>query len=105
MFQKAELERLQRQKELLVLQSDANRLLLAAGWQRLRSPATWKNEAGNLARRHPIWTAVLAAVAGVLVVKSVRKPGSVLGGIGHLGELASVAFSAWQMFRGRKSEE
>ena len=57
MFQKAELERLQQQKELLLLQSDVHRLLLATDWQRLRSPANWLNEAGNVARRHPVWTA------------------------------------------------
>ena len=57
MLQKAELERLRTQKDLLVLQSDVNRLLLAADWQRLRSPENWLHEAGSLARRHPLWTA------------------------------------------------
>jgi hypothetical protein len=105
MLKKAELERLQREKELLVLQSDANRVLLATGWQRLRSPKNWMNEAGDVASRHPIWTTVLAAAAGSLVVKSLRKSGSVLGGIGRLGELASAALSVWRLFRGKKSEE
>ena len=105
MFQKAELERLQKQKELLVLQSDVNRLLLAADWQRLRSPENWLNEAGNLARRHPIWTAALAAAAGLLVVKAVRKPGAVMGRLGRLGELAATAFSIWNLVRGKKAEE
>ncbi|MDD5141399.1 MAG: hypothetical protein PHY43_14205 [Verrucomicrobiales bacterium] len=105
MFQKAELERLQKQKDLLVQQSDASRLMLAADWQRLRSPENWLNEAGNLARRHPLWTAALAAAAGMLVVKAVRKPGSMFGGLGRLGELASLAFSVWQMIRGRKPGE
>jgi len=105
MFQKAELERLRMRKERLVLQSDAHRRLLVADWQRVRSPERWLHEAGNLARRHPIWTAALAAAAGVLVVKAVRKPGSVLGGIGRLGKLATTAFSVWNLFRRFKSEE
>lgn len=105
MLGKAELERLRMQKDLLVLQSDANRLLLAAEWQRLRSPENWMHEAGNLARRHPLWTAALAAAAGVLVVKAVRKPGSFLGGMGRLGKLASLAFTVWKLFRRAKSEE
>ena len=105
MFQKAELERLQQRKASLVLQSDANRRLLATDWQRLHSAETWLGEAGNLARRHPIWTAALAGAAGVLVVKAVRKPGSVMGGLERLGELASTAFSAWQMFRRARPEE
>jgi hypothetical protein len=105
MLGKTELERLRLQKDLLVLQSDANRLLLAAAWQRLRSPENWLHEAGSLARRHPIWTTALATAAGVLAVKAVRKPGSIFGGIGHLGKLASTAFSVWKLFRRVKSEE
>lgn len=105
MFQKAELERLRLQKDLLVLQSDANRLLLSADWQRLHSPENWLNAAGNLARRHPLWTAALATAAGVLTVKAVRKPGTVMGGMGRLGKLASTAFSVWKLMRRKNSED
>lgn len=105
MFEKTELARLRAQKELLVLQSDVNRLLLAADWQQLRAPENWLHEAGHLVRRHPLWTAVLTAVAGVLAVQTVRKPGSSLGGIALLGKLASTAWSVWKMFRRQKSTE
>jgi len=105
MFEKTELARLQAQKELLVLQSDVNRLLLAANWKQLRSPENWVHEAGHLARRHPLWTAALAALAGVLAVQTVRKPGSSLGGIAILGKLASTALSVWKLFRREKSTE
>jgi hypothetical protein len=104
MFQKAELERQRQRKELLVLQSNANRLLLAADWQRLRAPENWLNEAGNAARRHPVWTAALAAVAGVLVVKAVRNSGAITGLIGRLGNLAPLAFAVWKMFKGKNSD-
>ena len=86
------------------MQSDVHRLLLAADWQRLHSPANWLNEAGKVARRHPIWTAALAAAAGVLVVKAVRKPGGILGGLGCWGELASTALSIWNLVRGKKED-
>lgn len=105
MFGKTELEHLRKQKDRLVLQSDANRLRLAAELRRLRSPEAWLNEAGNLARRHPVWTTALATAAGVLAVKALRKPGFVMGGIGGLGKLASTALAAWQLFRGKKTEE
>jgi len=104
-FGKNELTHLQAQKDLLVLQSDANRLLLAADWQQLRSPENWMHAAGNLARRHPLWTAALTAVAGVLTVQAVRKPGSSLVGIASLGKLASTALSVWKLFRRGKSTE
>lgn len=101
MLQKAELERLQKQKELLVLQSDASRLLLAADWQRLRSPETWMNEAGNLVRRHPVWTTALAAGAGALAIKVMRKPGTIAGLIGRLGHLAPLVLAGWKLFKGK----
>jgi hypothetical protein len=104
MFQKAELARLQKQKDLLVLQSDVNRLLLAADWQRLRSPATWMNEAGNLVRRHPVGTAALAAGLGALAIKVVRQPGAIAGLFGRLGNLAPLALAGWKMFQGKKPE-
>lgn len=105
MFQKAELERLRAQKALLVLQSDAHRLLLAADWQRVRSLENWRNAAGSLVSRHPAWTAALAAAAGALAVKAVRQPGSVMGGMRGLGKLTSVAFSVWKLMRPGKAEE
>ena len=104
MFGKTELARLRLQKDLLVLQSEANRLLLATDWQRLRSPESWRHEAGNLARRHPLWTTALAAAAGVLAVKAVSKPGSVLDGMGSLGKLASTALAVWKLFRQEKQQ-
>jgi hypothetical protein len=104
MFWKNELERLRLQKELLVLESDANRLVLVAEWQRLRSPETWMNEAGNLVRRHPIWTTALATAVGTLVVQAVRKPGAVAGGIGRLGKIASLFFSVSKLFKAKNSE-
>ena len=96
MFQKTELDRLQMQKDLLVLQSSANRLLLAVEWQRLRSPEHWLDEAGRLVRRHPLLTAALATATGVLVMQAVRKPGAVAGRIGRIGRLASLAFAGWK---------
>ena len=102
MLQTTELERLHSQKALLVSQSDANRLILAAEWQRLRAPENWLHEAGNLARRHPLWTALLATAAGALTVQAVRKPGGVLGSLGRLGKAASLVFAVWKLISREK---
>jgi hypothetical protein len=104
MFQAAELERLRLQKDLLVLQSDVNRLLLKAECERLRAPQTWLNEAASLARRHPLWAAALATAAGMLAVQGLLKSGSVGVGFGRLGKVASMAFSVWKLFRPEKPE-
>ena len=105
MFQKAELARLQEQKQLLVMQADVNRARLAVEWQRLRSPATWANEAVGQARRHPVLTTVLAAAAGVLVGQAWRKPGGRTPGLGRLGEFAATALSVWKLLRRHHSAE
>lgn len=101
MLAKNELARLQQQKDLLVLQCDARRLLLAAEWRKLRSPDRWLNEAGDLARRHPVWIAVLTAASGALAVRTLRRPGMILGGISQLGKLVPMALGAWKLL-GRK---
>jgi hypothetical protein len=105
MFQKAELESLRARKELLVMQSDANRMLLAADCAQLRSPEAWTAEAASLARRHPVWTAALAAAAGALAVQTVGKSGGISGGISRLGKFVPLAFTVWRLFRRKKTEE
>lgn len=104
MLQTAELKHLHSRKALLVSQSDANRRLLATEWQRLRAPENWVQEAGNLARRHPLWTAVLATAAGALTVQAVRKPGGFLGSLGRLGKAASLAFGVWKLISRSKPQ-
>lgn len=105
MFQKEELERLQKQKALLVLQSEANRQKLAEEWQRLSSADFWVNEAHGLVRRHPAMAAALAAAGGMLAARLVRKPGGVIGAIGGLGKFASVAVTVWRLFRRTKKSD
>jgi hypothetical protein len=99
MFQRQELACLEARKSLLVLESDINRQTLAADWRHLRRPETWVDEVGQAAKRHPIWTAVLSALAGAVAVQSVRKSTAVASGIDRLGKIATVAFSVWKMFK------
>ena len=101
MLGKAELERLRLQKDLLVLQSDANRLVLVTELQRLRRPGFWQSEAGHAARRHPLLTAALGAGVGVLAIKAVRRPGAVIGWLNRLVGAGSTLLSAWNLL-GRK---
>ena len=102
MFQRDELASLEARKALLVLESDINRQSLAADWHHLRRPETWVDEVGQAAKRHPIWTAVLSALAGAVAVQSVRKSTAVASGIDRLGKFATMAFSVWKMFKRTK---
>jgi hypothetical protein len=98
MFGQAELDRLQQHKQLLVLQSEANRLTLTADLQRLRSMEFWQNETSQAARRHPLLTAALAVGAGIIAFKAVRRPGALLGWLGGLSGVGSALLSAWKLF-------
>jgi len=101
MFAKAELERLRLQKELLALQIEANRLGLAADWQRLRSPEFWQDAASQSARKHPLLTAALGVGLGVLAIKALRQPGMAMNWLGRLGGAGSTLLSVWNLM-GRK---
>jgi hypothetical protein len=103
MFGNAELERVRVQKQLLVLQSDVNRLRLAAEWQRLRSPEHWLGEGRGLARRHPVLATALATAAGALMVRVVRTSGALFGGIGRFGKYAPLVLTAWRLIRRKTS--
>ncbi|HLZ53844.1 MAG TPA: hypothetical protein VKS19_05140 [Verrucomicrobiae bacterium] len=99
MFQRKELAQLRREKEQLLFQSDAHRLQLMSDWQRLQSPGLWLDETLGLTRRHPMWIAGLATVAGALAFNTLREPRTLMAGIGRLGELASAAFAVWRLLR------
>src|SRR5262252_7253616 len=101
MVRKTELEHLRVQKELLSLQCDADRLILAAEWEQLQSRDYWLARAGELARQHPLKAAALAAAAGLLVTQTVAKPAVAGGWLGRLSRVASMAASVWKFFDGK----
>ena len=102
MFQRKELEQLRLQKEQLISQSDANRKRLRSDWQRVRSSEIWLGEILALTRRHPLWTVALATAAGTLAAKTLRRPRTFMRRVGQVGKLASVAVSAWKLFRRKR---
>jgi len=99
MFAKAELERLRLQKQLLVLQNEANRLALAAELQRLRAPEIWQNGASQVLRKHPLLTAALGLGLGVFAIKALRQPGVALSWLDRLGGAGSTVLSVWNLIR------
>ena len=98
MFAERELEEIRLRKEALVNQCDLQRAILALEYQRLRSPSFWLGEAGKTASRHPLVTAVLSAVAGLLAFKVIRRPSTTLDHLGLLGRLSSTAMSLFKLF-------
>jgi hypothetical protein len=102
-FRETGLDELRRQKQRLVSQSDANRRRLIADIQRLQSPDCWRDQIFGMARRHPVGITTLAVTTGLLFGKIVRRPASVLRGIGRLGRFAPMAFTAWKLLRRKNS--
>lgn len=104
MFGEAELRTLRLRKELLVLRSDMDRLLLASELRRLRAPEHWLIEAGNVARRHPVLTAALGGAVGLLTIQTFRRSGGPVGWLGRLGTFSSMAVSLWRLFAASKRD-
>jgi hypothetical protein len=104
MFQSKELELLRLKKKQLALQSEVNRLRLMSDWQHLRLPDGLLGGGLGLAKRHPVVTAALAAASGFLATKILRRSGPLLNGFGRVGEIASVAFTAWKLFQRTRRE-
>lgn len=105
MFGKAELEALRLRKELLVLRSDMDRVLLVSELRRFRSPESWLVEAGKAVRRHPVLTALLGGGAGLLMVQTLRRPRGVTGWLARLGTLSSTMLTLWKLYESRKRQE
>ena len=101
MFGRGEIERLNQHKQLLILGSEANRLMVITDLHRLCSGDFWQSETSQAARRHPLLTAALTAGAGVLAFKVVRQPGVLLRWIGGMSGLGSALLSAWKLFSSR----
>ena len=98
MFLEAELEELRLRKDLLVLQCDADRLLLAAEWQRLRSPEFLRGEAIHSLGRHPMLAAALGIGGGLLAIQMLRRPGVASRWLGRLGGASPVLSFVWKLF-------
>ena len=98
MFRDKELEQLRLQKELLVLECDAQRLLLIVECQRLRLHALWLGEAAQAGRRHPWLTGVLGAGAGFAVIQALQNPRSATGWLSRVGAVAATLRSVRKFF-------
>ena len=73
MLGRKELDKLNLQKQALLLESSLNRAALQADIRRLRSATTWVREATSVSREFAPLLAFLAPVAGFLVARGVRR--------------------------------
>ncbi len=107
MLGRAELEKLQVQKQALVLESSLNRLALQAEFEHLRSATTWMRTATSSAGKVTPLLLLLAPLAGFLLARGASRPsGSWLSrAVSALRWVASL-YGLWQQFSpGRRKLE
>jgi hypothetical protein len=106
MFGGQELANLALEKQVLVAESDLNRLALQAEIQNLRSAAAWVSEAARWPRNHGALLLVLAPLAGFLLTRSSRRPDSWLNRVAAAAKWVGPLYSLWKNFSaGRKEAE
>jgi hypothetical protein len=87
---------LRAQKQALLLESSLNRHALLAESQELRSAAAWISNAAHAPRRFVPLLAVLAPLAGVLVVRSLRRPESLFNRLSSAAKWIGPIYSLWR---------
>ena len=98
MLGRKELDKLNLQKQALLLESSLNRAAFQAEIQRLRNATTWMRGASNISRELTPILALLAPVAGFLVARRVRRSASWFGRIVTAAKMAAPIYGLWRRF-------
>lgn len=96
MFGRRELDNLRAQKQALLLESSLNRHALLADWQELRSATAWMSSAAQAPTRFVPFLAVLAPLAGFLVVRTLRRPESWFTRLVAAAKWIGPVYSLWR---------
>jgi len=100
-----ELARLRLHKQALLLESDLNRLALRAEWEQLRAATAHASDPMVAWRKISPWLPLLAPLAGFLAVRTLRRPGSVLGGVISAVKWIQPLYSLWRRLASRQHRE
>ena len=99
MFGRASLSPLQLRKQALLLESHLNRAALQGQVQDLRASTQWVGEAAAACRKLSPWLLLLAPVAGILTVRSLGRPRSVIGRLVSVLKWVQPLYALWRGFR------
>jgi len=101
-----ELDKLNLQKQALLLESGLNRVALRAEIRSLRSATTWVREATSVSRELTPLLVLLAPLAGFLLGRGPRRRGSWLTRIVTAVKWIGPLYGVWKRFApGRKEAE
>ena len=98
MLGRKELDKLNLQKQALLLESSLNRAVLQADIRRLRSATTWVRDATTVSRELTPWLTLLAPVAGFLVARRARRSASWFGRVVTAVKLVGPLYGLWKRF-------
>jgi hypothetical protein len=99
-----ELDKLNLQKQALLLESSLNRAALQADIRRLRSATTWVREAASVSREWTPWLTLLAPVAGFLVARRARRSASWFGRIVTAVKWVGPIYGLWKRWPHGRNE-
>jgi len=99
-----ELDKLNLQKQALLLESSLNRAALQAEIRRLRTATTWVREATSVSRELAPWLTLLAPVAGFLVARRARRSASWFGRVVTVVKWIGPLYGLWKRFASGRNE-
>ena len=98
------LEQYRLQKQVLILESDLQRLALRTEWDNLRSATAWMNEAAGIGRKVSPWLFMLAPVAGFFASRVLGHRRGSWRFLLSLTRWIPRAFAWWKSFAGKPVE-
>ena len=104
MLGRKELDKLNLQKQALLLESSLNRAALQADIRRLRSATTWVREVTSVSREFTPWLTLLAPVAGFLVARRARRSASWFGRVVTAAKWIGPLYGLWKRFASQRNE-
>jgi hypothetical protein len=104
-FGRQELEQIRLQKQALLLESSLNRHALQAEWRELRSAAAWVSNVTQAPRRFTPLLAILAPLAGFLLVRSLRRPESLFNRLASAAKWIGPLYSLWRGYAASRKKK
>jgi hypothetical protein len=104
MFGQKELDKLALGKQVLVAESDLNRLTFQAELQNLRSATAWVSEAPRWPRKLGPLLMVLAPLAGFLLTRASRRSDSWFSRLAAAAKWAGPLYTLWTHFSASRTK-
>ena len=104
MLGRKELDKLNLQKQALLLESSLHRAALQADIRSLRSATTWVREATSVSREFAPWLTLLAPVAGFLLARRARRSASWFGRVVTAVKWIGPLYGMWKRFSPGRQE-